>query len=54
MRNYDSKGMQFVRQFDEELSDQSINTIIDDPNWCDITIDDKTKSVHKVNAPYSK
>lgn len=53
-RNYDSKGMQFARQFDVELSDQSINAIIDDPDCCDIAIDATTASAHKVNAPILK
>ena len=53
-RNYDSKGMQFARQFDVELSDQSINAIIEDPDCCDIAIDATTASAHKVNAPILK
>lgn len=53
-RNYYSKGMQFARQFDVELSDRSINAIIDDPDCCDIVIDATTASAHKVNAPILK
>lgn len=53
-RNYDSKGMQFARQFDLELSDKSITAIIDDPDCCDIVIDATTASAHKINAPILK
>lgn len=53
-RNFDSKGMQFARQFDVELSDKSINAIIEDPDCCDIVIDATSASVHKINAPILK
>lgn len=53
-RNFDSKGMQFARQFDVELSDKSINAIIEEPDCCDIVIDATSASVHKINAPILK
>ena len=53
-RNYESKGMQFARQFDVELSDKSIDAIIEDPNCCDVVIDATSAAVHKVNAPILK
>lgn len=53
-RNLNSKGMLFARDLGVELSDKSINAIIDDPNCCDIVIDATTASVHKENAPVLK
>lgn len=53
-RNLNSRGMLFARDLGIELSDKSINAIIDDPNCCDIVIDATTASVHKENAPILK
>lgn len=50
-RNYNSKGMQFASQFNIPLSDKSINTIIENPECCDIVMDCTSAAVHNYNAP---
>ena len=53
-RNLNSPGMLFARQFPVELSDKSIDAIIEDPDCCDIVIDATTANVHKMHAPILK
>lgn len=53
-RNLNSKGMLFARNFNVELSDKSIDAIVEDPDCCDIVIDATSAAVHRVNAPILK
>lgn len=53
-RNLNSKGMLFARNFNVELSDKSIDAIVEDPDCCDIVIDATSAAVHRINAPILK
>lgn len=53
-RNLDSKGMQFAKELGVNLSDKSIQAIIEEPDCCDIVIDATSANVHKINAPILK
>ena len=53
-RNLNSKGMLFARNFNVELSDKSIDAIVEDPDCYDIVIDATSAAVHRINAPILK
>lgn len=53
-RNLNSKGMVFAKERGVNISDKSIDAIIENPDICDIVIDATSASVHKHNAPILK
>lgn len=53
-RNLNSKGSQFALDKGVNVSDKSINAIIDDPQCCDIVFDATSAKVHEANAPILK
>ena len=53
-RNLESKGMQFANKLGINITDKSINALIDNPSLCDIVFDATTASAHIQNAPVLK
>lgn len=53
-RNLNSKGMVFARERGINISDKSIDAIVENPDICDIVIDATSAAVHRHNAPILK
>ncbi len=53
-RNLDSKGMKFASENNINISDKSINALIENPELCDIVFDATTASAHKTHAEILK
>lgn len=53
-RNFSSKGMLLAEELGVNISDRSIEAIVENPSICDIVIDATSAAVHKVNAPILK
>ena len=53
-RNLESKGMMFANKMGINITDKSIDALIENPNLCDIVFDATTASAHLKNAPILK
>ncbi|MFI3300262.1 MAG: acetaldehyde dehydrogenase (acetylating) [Candidatus Gastranaerophilales bacterium] len=53
-RNLDSKGIKFASNLNINVSDMSINALVESPDLCDIVFDATTASAHFINAPRLK